>query len=144
MEEKTITTEKSGNIFTQALRVVKGENTQQLIESFTAEMTLVAEGLFEDQNKIRSDIEKNSRETDQRFQKINARLDELNRVIEEERKATDEGIRKLHLELQDLQKEIKEKEKRKKKDRSFISQLTTLSIIIAASAIIVTLLIKLL
>ena len=41
-----------------ALKLVKGENTAKLIEDFTAEMTLVAEGLCEDQSKLRREVDK--------------------------------------------------------------------------------------
>ena len=52
-EEKTLATEKpkKTTLWDGALKMVKGENTNQLIEQFTAEMTLVAEGLCEDQTK---------------------------------------------------------------------------------------------
>ena len=51
-EEKTKTlTEKPKKLWDGALRMVKGENTASLIEQFTSEMTLVAEGLCEDQSK---------------------------------------------------------------------------------------------
>ena len=49
-EEKTLAEkpQKKPTLWDGALKMVKGENTNQLIEQFTAEMTLVAEGLCED------------------------------------------------------------------------------------------------
>ena len=45
-EENTLTEKtKKPTLWDGALKRVKGENTNQLIENFTAEMTLVAEGL---------------------------------------------------------------------------------------------------
>ena len=44
MEEEKTLTEKPKKLWDGALKMVKGENTHQLIEQFTAEMTLVAEG----------------------------------------------------------------------------------------------------
>ena len=55
-EEKTIT-EKPKKLWDGALKMVKGENTTQLIEQFTSEMTLVAEGLCEDQSKLRKEVD---------------------------------------------------------------------------------------
>ena len=40
------------------LSPLKGKDTGQLVEEFTSEMTLVAEGLSEDQEKLRQDQEK--------------------------------------------------------------------------------------
>ena len=55
-EEKTIT-EKPKKLWNGALKMVKGENTTQLIEQFTSEMTLVAGGLCEDQSKRRREVD---------------------------------------------------------------------------------------
>ena len=55
MEEENAIVSKPKKIWNDALKAVKGENTNQLIEQFTAEMTLVAEGLCEDQNKLRGE-----------------------------------------------------------------------------------------
>ena len=46
-EEKTLTEKPKKTLWDGALKMVKGENTNQLIEQFTAEMNLVAEGLCE-------------------------------------------------------------------------------------------------
>ena len=54
-DEMTTQTKPKPKLWDGALKMVKGENTTQLIEQFTAEMTLVAEGLCEDQNKLRKD-----------------------------------------------------------------------------------------
>ena len=66
MSEKRITDKSTGEdtsvmakpkkIWNDALKMVKGEDSTQLIESFTAEMTLVAEGLCEDQNRLRGEV----------------------------------------------------------------------------------------
>ena len=50
-----ITEEKTNkpSLWNQALKVVKGDSTTELVEQFTQEMTLVAEGLCEDQARLR-------------------------------------------------------------------------------------------
>lgn len=53
-EEKTVS--KPRQLWDSAVKAVKGGGTEQLIETFTAEMTLVAEGLCEDQNNLRREI----------------------------------------------------------------------------------------
>jgi len=58
MSERKSITQKSGKIITDALKKVKGEDVTGLIEDFTSEMTLVAEGLCEDQSKLRSEVKK--------------------------------------------------------------------------------------
>ena len=67
-EEKTIT-EKPKKLWDGALKMVKGENTTQLIEQFTSEMTLVAEGLCEDQSKLRKEVDGMITEEDKQIQK---------------------------------------------------------------------------
>ena len=50
-EEKTVS--KPRQLWDSAVKAVKGGGTEQLIETFTAERTLVAEGLCEDQTNLR-------------------------------------------------------------------------------------------
>ena len=45
MNEETNLMNAPKKLWDGALKMVKGENTAQLVEQFTAEMTLVAEGL---------------------------------------------------------------------------------------------------
>ena len=58
-----------------ALKLVKGENTAKLIEDFTAEMTLVAEGLCEDQTKLRREVDHLFTEEDRHIQKVESKID---------------------------------------------------------------------
>ena len=51
---------------------VKGGQTEELVEQFTAEMTLVTEGLVEDQTGLRRDFDALRREQDRLDQRINA------------------------------------------------------------------------
>ncbi len=59
-EEKTI----KPSLWDQALKAVKGDSTKELVEQFTQEMTLVAEGLCEDQARLRRAVDGVLRETE--------------------------------------------------------------------------------
>ena len=48
---------KPRTLWESALKVVKGDSTEQLVEQFTAEMTLVAEGLYDDQARLKREVE---------------------------------------------------------------------------------------
>ena len=75
-EEKTLTAEKTKKptLWDGALKMVKGENTNQLIEQFTAEMTLVAEGLCEDQTRLRKEVDGIAAQEDKRIQKLERKM----------------------------------------------------------------------
>ena len=45
------------SLWEHALRVVRGEGTAELVERFTQEMTLVAEGICEDQARLRRTVD---------------------------------------------------------------------------------------
>ena len=84
--EKTVVTEKPKKLWDGALKMVRGENTNQLIENFTAEMTLVAEGLCEDQTKLRREVDKMFTEEDRRIQTLQSKIDAVETMLDEERK----------------------------------------------------------
>ena len=73
-----------------ALKAVKGENTAQLVEDFTSEMTLVAEGLCEDQNKLRGEVNQLLSEEDRRIQKMDSRITCAERSLEEQQQENDD------------------------------------------------------
>ena len=143
-EETTLTAarknaEKPSNIFTGALRMVKGENTHQLIEEFTSEMTLVAEGLCEDQSKLRREMDQMARVDDRRIQAIESKISAAETSIDEERNAHDRDMTEVRNRLAALEKKANhEPAKGKKKDRNIIRDLTWLVGIAAAAWIIVT------
>lgn len=139
---KTIT-EKPRKLWDGALKMVKGENTNQLIEQFTAEMTLVAEGLCEDQSRLRREVDGMMTEEDQRIQKLESRIDLLERSLEDEREAHDRDVTELRNRLAPLEKKAaKESKAPSGKDRrgSIIRDLTWLVAIAGGSWIIVTIL----
>lgn len=142
MEEgKTLTEkqQKKPTLWDGALKMVKGENTNQLIEQFTAEMTLVAEGLCEDQTKLRREVDDMTTQEDRRIQKLESRIDLLETSLEEERKAHDKDLTELRGRLSTLEKQVaKQPGKEKKKAGSIIRDLTWLVGIAAAAWVIVT------
>ena len=140
-EEKTLATEKpkKTTLWDGALKMVKGENTNQLIEQFTAEMTLVAEGLCEDQTKLRREVDDMTTQEDRRIQKLESRISLLETSLEEERKAHDKDLTELRNRLSPLEKQASNPQvKEKKKATSIIRDLTWLVGIAAAAWVIVT------
>ena len=139
-EEKTLTEKpKKTTLWDGALKMVKGENTNQLIEQFTAEMTLVAEGLCEDQTKLRQEVDEMMTQEDQRIQKLESRVELLESSLEEEKKTHDRDLTELRKRLAPLEKQMaKTPAKEKKKPASFIRDLTWLVGIAAGAWVIVT------
>ena len=103
-EEKTLTEKPKKTLWDGALKMVKGENTNQLIEQFTAEMALVAEGLCEDQTKLRREVDDLTIQEDRRIQKLESRIDLLESSLDEERKAHDKDVTELRNRLSPLEK----------------------------------------
>ena len=148
-EEKTLTEmkEKPKKLWDGAMKMVKGENTAQLIEQFTSEMTLVAEGLCEDQSKLRREMDSMITEEDKQIQKLQTKIDQMETLLDEEREAHDRDLTELRTRLASLEKkmpkeEAKEAQKEKKKAGSIIRDATWLVAIAAGAWIIVTILNK--
>ena len=143
-EEKTLTEkqQKKPTLWDGALKMVKGENTNQLIEQFTAEMTLVAEGLCEDQTKLRKEVDDMTTQEDRRIQKLESRIELLETSLEEERKAHDRDVTELRNRLSPLEKQTSKTvpAKEKKKAGTIIRDLTWLVGIAGGAWIIVTIL----
>ncbi len=139
-EEKTLTAEKTKKptLWDGALKMVKGENTNQLIEQFTAEMTLVAEGLCEDQTKLRKEVDGMMTQEDKRIQKLESTINLLETSLEEERKNHDQDVTELRNRVSQLEKQAKVTAKDKKKSRTIIRDLTWLVGIAAAAWVVVT------
>ena len=141
MEEEKTLTEKPKQLWDGALKMVKGENTHQLIEQFTAEMTLVAEGLCEDQTRLRREVDGMMTDEDRRIQKLDSRIAVMESTLEEERAAHDRDMTEMRNRLAALEKKAaKEPSKEKKKGGTLIRDLTVLVGIAAAAWVIVTLL----
>ncbi len=142
-EEKTLAEQKKPedkprNIWRGDLKMVKGENTAKLVEDFTAEMTLVAEGLCEDQTKLRREVDGLMTQEDKRIQKLESTINLLETSLEEERKNHDQDVTELRNRVSQLEKQAKVTAKDKKKSRTIIRDLTWLVGIAAAAWVVVT------
>ena len=139
-EEKTLTAEKTKKptLWDGALKMVKGENTNQLIEQFTAEMTLVAEGLCEDQTKLRKEVDGLMTQEDKRIQKLESTINLLETSLEEERKNHDQDVTELRNRVSQLEKQAKVTAKEKKKSGGIIKGITWIVSIAASAWVIVT------
>ena len=139
---------KPKKIWNDALKMVKGEDNAQLIEQFTAEMTLVAEGLCEDQNKLRGEINHIINKEDQRLQRQETRTDQLETLLEEQQREYDRIITELRDRLSALEKKNIQYEKTrnhpfKSKEKNTIRDLTWLIVVAAVAVIVVFLVMKL-
>ena len=139
LSAKTTTAEKPKKLWDGALKMVRGDNTTQLMENFTAEMTLVAEGLCEDQSTLRRDVDRMINEEDRRIQALQTKVDAAETSLEEERKTHDRDLTELRSRLAALEKKSNAKQvKEKTKKGSIIRDLTVLVAIAACAWIIVT------
>ena len=142
MSEENGLMSKPKKIWNDALKVVKGENTNQLVEDFTAEMTLVAEGLCEDQNKLRGEVNRLLTEEDRRIQQLDSRIGVTEASLEEQQRENDRVVTELRNRLAALEKQLAREAKapkEKKKERSTIREITVLIIVAAVSVIAVAL-----
>lgn len=144
LTEKKAVTEKPKKIWDGALKMVRGENTSQLIENFTAEMTLVAEGLCEDQSMLRREVDRIVTQEDRRIQALQSQIEAAETSLEEERKAHDRDVTELRNRLAVLEKKAENKTTREKSRKgNIIRDLTILVAIASAAWVIVTLVNKL-
>lgn len=145
MSEHKSLIDKPKKALTEALHSVKGENTSKLIEEFTAEMTLVAEGLCEDQQQLHRQLESRDTRFDERFQGLDSHIEMLEKQLDDERHEHDKSLTELRNRLAFLEKQNTANSKNEKKRKtSIIKDLTVLVSIIAVAWITVTLISKLL
>lgn len=132
-EQKNVS--KPLQLWNSAVKAVKGENTGALVEQFTAEMTLVAEGLCEDQARLRQTMEDVRREQDSANQSLRSEQAALETTIQEQQRDID---RKLN----DMERRLSALEKNKpqpKKQQNVLNQVTVLVGIVCVTWIVVTL-----
>ncbi len=137
------TEEKTGkpSLWSQALKVVKGDSTSELVEQFTQEMTLVAEGLCEDQARLRKAMDGLIRETDDQRAKHEQDYQDALRQMEENQKTTSQRLDELSRRIAALEKPApKEKKIGLVLGNDLISRITLLAIVVCGSWIIVTIL----
>ena len=119
-----------------AIKAIKGPDVQQLVETFTGEMTVVVEGLYDDQMRLRKEVEA-----------LVALQESLSQRMDDGREETqakcEQSLKELASRLAELQKRVQALEANKGKQGKKIgvlSQVTVLAAIVAGAWIIVTLL----
>ncbi len=131
-------------LLTGALKKVRGDNTLQLVEDFTSEMTMVAEGLCDDQSRVRSELDDVRRDSDRIRQNLKGEIDTLSTDLESLETSTSEKLKDMSLRLTAIENSLKEKQKKRGFFRgdqgSFMQQLTLIVSIAAGSWVLVTLL----
>ena len=129
------------SLWNQALKVVKGDSTTELVEQFTQEMTLVAEGLCEDQARLRKAMDGLIREADGQRVKNEQDYQELLRQLEENQKKTSQQLDELSRRITALEKPtLKEKKGKLSLGTDWISRATILAGIVCGTWLIVTIL----
>ncbi len=130
------------SLWNQALKVVKGDSTTELVEQFTQEMTLVAEGLCEDQARLRKAVDGLIRESEGQKAKSEQDYQDVLRQLDEHQKKTADRLDELSRRIAALEKPaVKEKKKGKfALGSDMISRLTILAGIICGAWVIVTIL----
>ena len=132
------------DFFGNALSTVKGKDLSTLVEDFSSEMTLVAEGLSEDQAKLHQLCQSvaaqqtvDREELEQSIEKISDAVASANQRIG----TLETGITQLSKNLEQFEKKTEEKKKHKLDSlSSIIRQLTILVGVAGGAWIIVTIL----
>ena len=134
-EPKKNMVQSAKEFMTGVFNPLKGKDLNQLVEDFTSEMTLVAEGLSEDQQKLFQETDKLSAQQTELEQRL---LDGLHDA-EVENKELRKEVQFLTVRLDKAEKALSEK-KLKKSDGlvSIIRQATWLVAIFSAAWVIVT------
>ncbi len=134
-EEKNIS--KPLQLWNQAVKAVKGDTAGQMVEEFTAEMTLVAEGLCEDQARLRKAVEDLRREQERSGQSAISEIAALENTLREHQRDTDRRLEDLSRRLTAMEGKQKKKESAKP---SWMNQAIVLAGIVCGSWILVTIL----
>ena len=125
----------------RALHAVRKDSTASLVEDFTSEMTLVAEGLYEDQNKLRSSVDELSARQDRSQERLDSRLQALENQLDAQQRSTDEQLGELKRRLQAMESRLPEPGKRGKLSAlsgGFMHQLVWIVAIGAGAWVLVT------
>ena len=137
MAEKLISIiKKPRELIGGALQALKGPDVQKLVESFTSEMTVVAEGLYDDQMRLRKEVEELSARQDALSQQLLDGRDDLQIRLEQSHKEMSARLAELQKRLQALEA----RQGKQGKKNGVLSQITVLAAIVAGAWIVVTLL----
>ena len=129
------------SLWDQALKAVKGESATELVEQFTREMTLVAEGLCEDQARLRKAVDGLIREADAQKAKAEQDDQDVLRQLEDHQKNTQKKLDELSKRVAALEKPAAKQHKGwLNLGEDIISRLTVLAGIVCGAWVIVTIL----
>lgn len=135
---------KPRRLWENALKAVKGDGSAELVEQFTAEMTLVAEGLVEDQTKLREAVDSARKEQERLCQKLQSGQEALETTIRENQRDIDRRLDEMNKRIQALEAQAQAAKSAPKKEKNakqgLIAQLTVLVAIACGSWVLVTLL----
>ena len=125
-----------------ALRVVKGDQTMQLVEQFTSEMTLVAEGLADDQARLHNALDEARKEQERDRQRLESSIEALENSLLENQRETDRRLEAMTKRLDSLEQQLTAKPAKPEKHKSegILKQATLLVSILCGSWVLVTLL----
>ncbi len=119
-----------------AIKAIKGPDVQQMVETFTGEMTVVVEGLYDDQMRLRKELEDiSAQQTILSHQLVDGREESKNKL--------EQSVKELSTRLTDMQKRLQaleSKHGKRGKGNSMLSQATVLVSIAAGAWVIVTVL----
>ena len=142
MQEETKTVSKPRQLWDKTVKAVKGGGTEELVETFTAEMTVVAEGLCEDQNTLRREIAQLRDMTEKLEHRANNEQELMDTTLKENQKDLDARLESLTHRIAALETKTArlDSAKSKAKERGWIGQVTILAAIIAGAWVLVTIL----
>ncbi len=129
------------SLWNQALKVVKGDSTNELVEQFTQEMTLIAEGLCEDQARLRKAVDGLIRETEGQREQNGQDIRRIEKQLSEHQQETARQFKELSRRVEALERP----HARRKDARSFLTgdalgRITLLASIICGTWLAVTVL----
>ena len=132
------------DFFGNALSTVKGKDLSAMVEDFSSEMTLVAEGLSEDQAKLHELCQSVAAQQTVDREELTLAIDQMSEAVASanDRIGTLEtGVLKLQKSLEQLEKKTEEQKKKKMDSLSgVIRQLTVLVGVAGGAWIVVTIL----
>lgn len=137
-----LTDEKNNkpSLWKQALKTVKGDSTAELVEQFTQEMTLVAEGLCEDQARLRKAVDGLIQEADGQKAKSEQDYQDVLRQLETHQKEMKQRLEELSRRVAALEKPAKASKGKGIFGGDMMSRITLLVGLVCATVLIVTVL----
>ena len=102
----------------------------------------MAEGLCEDQTKLRREVDKMITDEDRHIQKVESKIDLVEKTVDEEKNSVDQAITELRNRIAVLEKKSSKEASRNKNSRSIIRDLTWLVGIAAGAWVLVTIIQK--